>query len=164
MSASVLLDTSFLISLVDSNRPHHLVAVRYFRLMLEAQIPMYFSAIAAAEFSIKQPITDLPLQHFRHLPFNITHGKVAGELWSALWQREDGHIRHVARDDIKLIAQACHEGIPFILTEDGVTLARYCERVTSAGSAKVKAIVLSQEFDDYAFDESGQQGLGLSAD
>lgn len=164
MSASVLLDTSFLISLVDSNRPHHLVAVRYFRLMLEAQIPMYFSAIAAAEFSIKQPITDLPLQQLRQLPFNITHGKVAGELWNSLWQSEDGQSRHVARDDIKLVAQACHENISFILTEDGATLARYCERASNTGRSRVKAIILSQGFDDCAFEENGQQGLGLSDD
>jgi len=30
------------------------------------------------------------------------------------------------RDDVKLIAQASHEAIAFILTEDNSTLYRYC--------------------------------------
>lgn len=52
MTAAVLLDTSFLISLVDASRPNHSVAAQYYRLMLEQQCPMYFSAIVAAEFAI----------------------------------------------------------------------------------------------------------------
>jgi len=73
MTASVLFDTSYLVTLVDQNRPHHAVAAKYYRLMLEQQVPMYFSAIVAAEFAIKQPITDLPLKNFRCIPFNIPH-------------------------------------------------------------------------------------------
>ncbi|MDO9011831.1 MAG: PIN domain-containing protein [Gallionella sp.] len=59
MTTAVLLDTSFLISLVDGKRPNHSIAVQYYRLMLEQQSPMFFSAIVAAEFAIKQPIRDL---------------------------------------------------------------------------------------------------------
>jgi PIN domain nuclease of toxin-antitoxin system len=69
MTASVLLDTSFLISLVDRNRVHHTIAAQYYKLLLEQQSPIYFSAIVAAEISIKQPITDLPLKNFRSIPF-----------------------------------------------------------------------------------------------
>lgn len=65
MSASVLLDTGFLISLVNAKRAHHTAAQQYYRHMLQNNIPMYFSAIVAAEFGIKQPITDLPLNNFR---------------------------------------------------------------------------------------------------
>src|SRR5690606_29364822 len=54
MTTSVLLDTSFLISLVDGSRLHHRVAVKYYQFLLGRQIPMYFSAIVAAEFGVKQ--------------------------------------------------------------------------------------------------------------
>lgn len=73
MTVSVLLDTSFLISLVDRNRVHHNIAAQYYKLLLEQQAPIYFSAIVAAEIAIKQPITDLPLKNFRPIPFNIPH-------------------------------------------------------------------------------------------
>ena len=42
MTTSVLLDTSFLISLVDGHRPNHRVAVEYYQFLLGQQIPMYF--------------------------------------------------------------------------------------------------------------------------
>lgn len=90
MTAAVLLDTSYLISLVDATRPNHQIATRYFRQMLDESLPIYFSAVVAAEFGIKQALTDLPLQKFRHLPFNIPHGQRAAQLWNALGPRGDG--------------------------------------------------------------------------
>lgn len=161
MMASVLLDTSFLISLVDQNRPNHAIAVKYYRFMLEQQLPMYFSAIVAAEFGIRQPITELPLKNFRPIPFNIPHGKEAARLWNVLVPRDASSPRHVARDDVKLIAQACHESIPFILTEDASSLYKYCERLRAAGLCQTRAITLRAGFDLCAFREDGQRGLSL---
>lgn len=164
MSVGVLLDTSFLISLADGRRTNHTIAVKYYRLMLERQIPMYFSAIVAAEFGIKQAITDLPLRNFRPIPFNIPHGVAAARLWNALGPRDTTMPRHVVRDDVKLIAQASHEAIPFILTEDASTLHKYCERLGDAGHCRIRAITLAQGFDPNAFREDGQRGLALEED
>jgi len=161
MTASALLDTSFLISLVDGNRPNHAVAARYYRLMLDQNVTMYFSAIVAAEISIKQPITDFPLKNFRTVPFNIPHAVEAGRIWNALGSRDHGDARGAIRDDVKLIAQAAHESIPFIITEDASTLFKYCERLRSAGSVKVRAIKLVDGFDASAFRSDGQQGFDL---
>ncbi|MHB1590846.1 MAG: PIN domain-containing protein [Sulfuricella sp.] len=160
MTAAVLLDTSFLISLVDGKRPNHSIAVQYYRMMLEQQSPMYFSAIVAAEFAIKQPITDLPLKNFRCIPFNITHSTQSARLWNLL-VRDSGDNRAVVRDDIKLMAQAAHESIPFILTEDASTLYKYCERLRDTGALRVRAIRLVDGFDSCALREDGQRGLSL---
>jgi|SRR6218665_2170238 len=154
MSASALLDTSFLISLVNANRPNHAVAVQYYRHMLQNEVPMYFSAIVAAEFGIKQPIADLPLNNFRIIDFNVPHGQKAAELWSALGQRDDGDARHVVREDVKLIAQASHEDIGFILTEDASTLFRYCERLRQGNQIQTRAIKLADGFDANVFSSS----------
>lgn len=162
MTAAVLLDTSYLISLVDATRPNHQTATKYFRQMLDESLPIYFSAVVAAEFGIKQPITDLPLQKFRHLPFNIPHGQRAAQLWNALGPRNDDTARAVARDDIKLVAQACHERIPFVLTEDASSLHKYCERLRDAGACQVRSIVLASGYDPAAFRLDGQQGFDLS--
>lgn len=160
MAAAVLLDTSFLISLVDGNRPNHLVAAQYYRLMLQQQSPMYLSAIVAAEFAIKQPITDLHLKNFRCIPFNIPHSTEAARLWNML-DRDNNDHRAVVRDDVKLMAQAAHELIPFILTEDVSTLYKYCERLRALGVLQVKVIKLVDGFDACALREDGQRGLGL---
>lgn len=161
MTAGILLDTSYLISLVDAKRPNHQTAADYFRQMIEDSQPMYFSAIVAAEFGIRQPITELPLQKFRHLPFNIPHGKKAAELWNVLGPRNDNTPRAVARDDVKLIAQACHEDIPFILTEDASSLHRYCLRLKEAGACQVRSIVLAEGYTPGAFRLDGQRELDL---
>ncbi len=159
MKASVLLDTSFLISLVDRNRPNHEIATGYYKHTLEQQLPLYFSAIVAAEFAIKQSIEDLPLKNFRTIPFNIPHSKEAARLWNLLGGHDDGDNRSVARDDVKLMAQASHEAIPFILTEDAATLYKYCERLRISGTINTKAIKLADGFDSSALRLDGQKDV-----
>lgn len=156
MSVSVLLDTSFLISLVSEHRTHHAMATQYYRHLLKNNMPMIFSAIVAAEFGIKQPITELPLSNFRILDFNIPHGQKAANLWNALGQRDAGESRAVVRDDVKLLAQASHEGINFILTEDASTLHKYCERLRSSGHLRTRAITLKNGFDASVLRDDGQ--------
>lgn len=156
MSPSVLLDTSFLISLVNKQRPHHSTAVQYYQYLLANNVPMYFSSIVAAEFGIKQAITDLPLNNFRMLDFNIVHGQEAAKLWNALGGRDEADARAVVRDDVKLIGQAGREGIAFLLTEDASTLHRYCERLRAAGHLQTRALMLKDGFNAGALRADGQ--------
>ena len=159
MKPSVLLDTSFFISLVDSNRANHNVANQYYKLLLEQSIPIYFSAIVAAEFGIKQPITDLPFKNFRILPFNIPHSIEAARIWNLLDGRDSGDNRSVVRDDMKIIAQALHEKIPFILTDDAKTFYKYCERLRSSNNLNIRAIKLVDGFDTSVLRPDGQKNI-----
>lgn len=159
MKSPVLLDTSFLISLVDGRRANHDVAAQYYKLMLEQQSPIYFSAIVAAEIAIKQPITDLPLKNFRHIPFNIPHSIEAARIWNLLDGRDNGDNRAVVRDDMKIIAQALHEKIPFILTDDAKTFYKYCERLRLSNSLNIRAVKLSDGFDSGALRSDGQKNI-----
>ncbi|HLS50999.1 MAG TPA: hypothetical protein VK032_03260, partial [Burkholderiaceae bacterium] len=121
-------------------------------------------AIAVAEFAVNQPITDLPLNNFRLLPFNLPHANTAAELWHLLGQkRPTGTPRHVARDDIKLIAQATHEGIQFIFTEDKATLYRYCERLNKISQQVVRSVVLANGYDSAVFSNNPQKGLDFES-
>lgn len=86
----------------------------------------------AAELAIKQPITDFPLKNFRQIPFNIPHAIEAARVWNLLGGHDKGDNRSVVCDDVKLIAQALHEGIPFVLTEDASTFYKYCERLRAS--------------------------------
>ncbi len=159
MNPPVLLDTSFLISLVDHNRANHGVAAQYYKFLLEQQSPLYFSSIVAAEIAIKQPITDFPLKNFRFLPFNIPHSVEAARIWNLLGGHDPGDNRAVVRDDVKIIAQALREDIPFILTEDASTFYKYCERLRVSHSLNIRAIKLADGFDFSALRLDGQKSI-----
>lgn len=94
------------------------------------------------------------------IPFNIPHSIESARLWNAL-NRDSGDARAVVRDDVKLMAQAVHESIPFILTEDASTLYKYCERLRNTGVIHVRAIKLVDGFDSSALRVDGQSGLDL---
>lgn len=159
MKEPVLLDTSFLISLIDQNRINHNVAAQYYKFLIEQQIPLCFSAIVAAEIAIKQPITDFPLRNFLNIPFNITHSIEAARIWNLLGGHDAGDNRAVVRDDVKIIAQALCENIPFILTEDASTFYKYCERLRTLHSLNIRAIKLVDGFDFSAFRLDGQKEI-----
>ena len=135
--SAILLDTSYLISLVDPNRPNHGTAVSYLREALRCGVPLYLSAIAASEFQVKQAVTDLPLRNFEVLPFNIDHAMTAGLLWRGM-QRDAGDDRGAVKDDIKLIAQAICQPLTHILTEDARTLVKYVRRLNDAGQCALQ--------------------------
>ncbi|PIV33171.1 MAG: hypothetical protein COS34_09125 [Lysobacterales bacterium CG02_land_8_20_14_3_00_62_12] len=104
MTAAFLLDTSFLISLVDDSRPRHAVARQYFEHALQQGAPLHVSTLALAEFAIKQTVTDLPLRAFRIEPFNIRHAIKSGELCALLMPTRDAEDnRAIVRTDLGVV-------------------------------------------------------------
>lgn len=162
MTAAFLLDTSFLITLVDDRRQHHAVARAYFEQALQQGVPMHVSTIALSEFAIRQPITDLPLQCLLIVPFNVSHAALAGRLAAELLpSRDAGDDRTATRADLQLIAQASVEHIPYVLTEDRKTLSKYIDRARTAGLCRCRAVVLADGFDAAWFND-GQGALDLA--
>jgi len=162
----VSLDTSFLISFADPDRPNHAVAVEYFRYCLaEKRIPMWISVVAAGEFEVRQSVSELPLQNFRILSYNLPHAIRAAACYRALEinganQQEDR--RPIIINDLKIIAQAEEEGISFILTEDKNTLSRVADRLRQCGNASVHVILLSDGFTPGQFENPDQTELPLN--
>jgi predicted nucleic acid-binding protein len=155
--SAILVDTSFLITLADPTRHHHVAAKAYFREALERGVPLYLSAIAAAEFQVGQAVTDLPLRNFEVLPFNIDHAMTAGLLLRHV-RRDAGDDRDAVKDDIKLIAQAICESLTHVLTEDKKTLAKYVERLNAMGQCSLRCVLLADGF-DAAWFENGQSRI-----
>jgi hypothetical protein len=154
---SVLLDTSFLISLSDPARPHHEAAVAYYRECARRQVPMYLSTIVISEFQVKQAINDLPLRNFVVLPFNVDHAMRCGLIIRQMARDpEDDRVR--VKDDFKLVAQCDCESISHLIGEDASTLAKYLDRAKEAGLAATKVILLRDGFDTAWF-ENGQARL-----
>ncbi len=154
---SVLLDTSFLISLSDPARSHHAVAKGYYRGCIERRIPMFVSTVVVSEFSVKQAINDLPMRNFIVLPFNIDHAMACGLMVRGS-PRDDGDDRVRVKDDFKLIAQCQCEGISHVLCEDASTLAKYIDRQRDAGQLATRCVLLRDGFDASWF-ENGQSRL-----
>ena len=155
----VSLDTSFLISFADPTRPNHAVAVEYFRHCLTQGIPMWISTVAAGEFEVRQSISDLPLQNFRILSYNLPHAIRAAACYNSLETDGAGRTedrRPVILNDLKIIAQAAEEEISFILTEDKNTLTRVAERLRQSGNILVNVVLLSEGFTPGRFENPDQ--------
>lgn len=164
MADGVLLDTSFLISLADPSRPHHAVAVQYFRHFGQEGIPMFLSTIVASEFHLGQPVSDLPLDTIIVLPFNLDDATHAADLNFTLFKGEPGTSRDALKDDFKLLGQAKARDIAFILTEDARTLYRYCTELKTAHKLTTKAVKLVDGFDKSHFEPGGQHDFDMTLD
>lgn len=121
---SVILDTSFMIRLLNESDKLHSNALGYFRYFLEHNIPMYFSTISIAEYCVKGDFQDLPFQNIRVLPFNIFHAKEAGRFANTLFSAKAKNLieipdRLIIPNDSKLFAQGSFEkDIRYFVTAD----------------------------------------------
>lgn len=124
MTHSVLLDTSFIIRLLNDDDPLHNNALGYFKYFLEKDVSLYFSTISIAEYCVRGSISDLPLKNIRVLPFNIDHARRTGDFARILFEKKKGGEiiktpRTIIPNDSKLFAQADIENsINDFLTSD----------------------------------------------
>lgn len=148
--AEVTLDTSFLITLADNQREHHAVAVNYFRHCVVHNVPMYVSAIAAGEFAVKQPLTDLPLQNFRLRAYDLVQAQRSALLYNLNRQYQpavpDGP-RNCVINDLKILAQAVEDEVSVLLTEDRNTLAKIAQRLCDEGLITLRVVLLKDGFE-----------------
>jgi len=126
MMVSVLLDTTYLISLVDDSRKYHQQAKDFYKYFLDNKYAMILSPIATSEFCVRQPITDLPLHNFQTLAYNIPDSHHLRHLFQDNFnQRQLGESRSAVKDDYKIISQASFNKIDFIITEDDL----FCKKM-----------------------------------
>jgi hypothetical protein len=160
----VSLDTSFLISFADPDRPNHPVAVEYFRHCLAERIPMWISVVAAGEFEVGEPVSDLPLQNFRIQPYNLPHAIRAAALFRSLQAETNpgpDDRRPVIINDLKILAQAQEDQIPVILSEDANTLSRFTSRLRERGLVSVHVLLLTEGFTPGRLENPTQNELRL---
>jgi hypothetical protein len=119
MNNSVLLDTTFLISLVDNTRQNHTIAKDFYKYFIDNKYHMILSSIVTSEFCIKQPLTDLPLSNFKALPFNIPDSHHLSSLFLDEFKGQlDGTCRAAVKDDFKIVSQCNFNKIGYFITED----------------------------------------------
>lgn len=114
MLESVLLDSGFLIRLMNPEEPLHPVAMRFFREYVERGVICKVSTIALAEYGVKDEISHLPMQYLQILPFHYSHAECAARFMRTILRvkRERGaeiQPRLVIPNDTKMFAQAGSE-------------------------------------------------------
>jgi hypothetical protein len=119
---AVLLDTSFFLRFLNDTDPLFKNADGYFRYFLEKEIVMVISTISIAEYCVGGDVHELPLKNLQIIPFNLDHGKRAGEFARIVFQQKNKlqlKERNIIPNDSKLFAQADMEkAVEFYLSSD----------------------------------------------
>jgi len=160
---SVLLDTSFLITLFDDSRPHNANAKKYYQYFIENEIAMFISSIVASEYEQKGSIKGiLDTNNFISSDFSMIDGIRAGDFSRALSgeYREGTDPRAAVKDDIKLLAQCSNNGMDYIVTDDSSTLAKYTRRLNELNKLKTQVITMNDY--DISIFNGGQMALEIS--
>lgn len=149
---SILLDTSFCIRLLKQDDPLHKNAYEYFQYFLENKIEMYLSTIVISEYSVKDDITNLPLQTMKIIPFDYLDGKIAGEFYSILTNNKttiEGIERLVVKDDCKLIAQIYNRKIEAYITKDRKSFSKFFEPLQKEKGFSLSFLDLTVSLKDF---------------
>ena len=160
---NVILDTGFLISLINKDRPGHEAAKAYYKYFLENEFMMLVPTIVVSEFSSKQPFDELPLHNFTILSFNYGEAVSCGEL-NAFYYRKKLKVgqRDAVKDDFKIIAQAKEQDVTHLITEDANSMKPYCEELKKEGKIDFDVIPLSEGFAVSFINGNGQTEMNYS--
>lgn len=126
---------------------------------------MWLSTVAAGEFAVRQPVTELPLQNFRVQPYNLLHAIRAAALFQALREDTASPIedrRPIISNDLKILPQPEKDGISIILTEDRNTLSRLADRLRERDKDNVRTLLLADGFTPGRIANPAQDELNLS--
>ena len=114
MAKTVLLDSGFLIRLMNPNEPLHRVALDLFKDYVSSGVTCMVSTVALAEYGVKGDLRYLPTKYLQFLPFQYHHAEVAAMFMRRIIQvkQERGaeiKPRVIRPNDTKMFAQASAE-------------------------------------------------------
>jgi hypothetical protein len=163
MKISAVLDTGFLISLVDCERPCHETAKQYYKYCLENQIDLLLPTVAVSEFAIKQSPDDLPLRNFIILPFCYQDAKRCAALNVSYYRTKLSNTgqRDSVKDDFKIIAQAEERKAQYLISEDENTFKVYVDQLRADYQIRFSFISIQQKFDVALINGTGQAEMDL---
>ena len=143
--ASVMLDTSFCIRLLDKNEELHQNALDYFRYFLNERISVHLSTIAIAEYAVGDDVANLPLEQLRIESFDFMDAKTAGEFHKTIRGDKEnipGFNRRIITNDVKILAQVHAKNIDAIISKDLNSNTAYIKPLTTARKLHIKFMSL----------------------
>lgn len=122
MNSKVMLDTSFLIRLMNHTDSLHKNAKDYYKYFLEKDYELVVSTIAIGEYSVGDSYSNLPLKNLQILPYNLDHAVKTGELAKFVFNNKGSLSllnRNIIPNDTKLFAQTDLESdIKYYISSD----------------------------------------------
>lgn len=114
MRKSVLLDSGFLIRLMNPADSLHQVAFEVFKGYVTGGVSCKVSTIALAEYGVKGDVSLLPTRYLEYIPFMYRHAEVASDFMRQVIKvkLERGAViypRVIIPNDTKMFAQASAE-------------------------------------------------------
>ena len=160
----VLVDTSFLITLIDKGRANHETAKAYFKFWIDAKVRLYISTVVIAEYNVKGRIADIVMQHLTALPFNYSHAITTADLAAKkdlakkekTWPQTD-KARDAIKDDLKLFAQTHSSGALLFVTDDQRT-CKVVDFLRKNETIQFQVCPLWEPF-DHTMARTGDRGL-----
>ena len=142
MEKRIILDTSFLITLLDEQRNNHNIAKQYFEYFITNKFLLFVSAISISEYCIKGNIDELPLDYITTLPFNLEDAVLSKDI-NFLNANRTSADRDSIKDDFKIIGQAENRHCDFIITDDKNSLYKFVKELRNSNKIqKLDAIIL----------------------
>ena len=111
MRKAVLLDSGFLIRLMNPDEPLHHVALDVFKSYIVSGVVCKVSTIALAEYGVKGELQYLPTRYLQYVPFEYGHAEVAALFMRKILmvKQARGAViqpRVIIPNDTKMFAQA----------------------------------------------------------
>jgi len=149
---AVFLDTSFLITLTDSGRKDHDVAVKFFSFWFENRVKMFVSAICYAEYLTKaESLPGYILNAIEVVPFNAEAASLAGQF---MRQKDKLHspagIRDALKDDVKIVASAIMYNVSALAHCDGNSMSKFISQAHEIipDAKNLKSILIADGYDE----------------
>ncbi len=139
MAKTVLLDSGFLIRLMNPNEPLHRVALDLFKDYVSSGVTCMVSTVALAEYGVKGELRYLPTKYLQFLPFQYHHAEVAAMFMRRIIQvkQERGaeiKPRVIIPNDTKMFAQASAETDIFAFVSADAEAKKVYELLEDPGS------------------------------
>ena len=111
MAKAVLLDSGFLIRLMNPYKPFHSIALALFKKYVTEGVVCKVSTIALAEYGVKGDLRFLPTRYLQYIPFTYEHAAVASVFMRRIIEVKEkrGAViqpRVIIPNDTKMFAQA----------------------------------------------------------
>lgn len=145
MEKRIILDTSFLITLLDAQRSNHNIAKQYFKYFLENKFLLFVSAISISEYCIKGDIEELPLNYITILPFNLEDAILSKKV-NFLRADRTSADRDSIKDDFKIIGQAENRRCDFIITDDKNSLYKFVKELKKSDTIQTLDAIILDSF------------------
>ena len=164
----VILDTSFLIKLVDSTCKENQAAKAHWAYFASNDIRVFLPTIVVSEFQTQDQIPDFIYSSAILLPFNFNDAETCAKINFPKPEDRSGTkgqpgARQAIKDDIKIIAQAINENVSFAISGDAETFLKFVKRLNAEGKTACRGIALTDKFDPSIYNSDGQSEFALDA-